>query len=501
MTTLSQQFMKNIFTSSTAFGIRILLNFFFIPYITFMYGGARYGVWVIIFQTITYFTLFDFGLNSALTKYISKYLSKRDFKKINNTLSTANLLYFVIGTLVFILAYIFIQFFFDYFKIETDALISEGKNALTILGLFIAVQFYSIAFGNSHAAFQRHDIIKTLHAIEEIIRISVMALLIKNGYGLVALATTLLITSTLRSIAGAIWLKKLFPELTFSLFKFDNEISKKLFRYSKITFVISIGWLIMFSSDSFILGLLSSSTAAGIYAPGAQLMLYLRNIINTIGVPLIPAISHLDANNSYDRIRQIYLKGLKYISFISFVMAAGVILYAKPFVSLWLESEFAQTADVMVILAVGTAFFIPQIIGNSILFGCGKHKIIMYVLLCEVVIKIILSIILIPLFGVIGMAMANTVPQVIFYTTLYPILIGRFLKISFGRIVVTSLKTAFPGLIITFGFGTLMQKYMMVESWSHLFIHIAIILTIALFYGYLILEKDDKIELKKFIGR
>ena len=34
---------------------------------------------------------------------------------------------------------------------------------------------------------------------------------------------------------------------------------------------------------------------AGIYAPGAQLMLYFRNIVNNIGIPLIPAISHLEA--------------------------------------------------------------------------------------------------------------------------------------------------------------------------------------------------------------
>lgn len=501
MAALSQQFVKNIFTSSVAFGIRIVLNFFFIPYITFMYGGARYGVWVIIFQTVSYFTLFDCGLNSALTKYVSEYFSKKDFKNINRTLSTANTLYLGIGTIVFIGVLLVARYLFGYFKIDSIEMIAEGKNALTILGLFIAGQFYTMAFGNSHSAFQRHDVIRILNAIEEILRIGVMALLIYSGYGLQALALTILISSLLRSLAGAIWLKKLFPDISFSLTNFDREIGRKLFRYSKITFAISIGWIIMFSSDSFILGLLSSSAAAGIYNPGAQLMLYMRNIINNIGTPLIPAISHLQANEAYERIRAIYLKGLKYVSLVSFVMATGVILYAKSFVALWLDPEFAQTAEVMMILAIGTVFFLPQILGNSVLFGCGKHKYILYVLICEVIGKVLLAFLLIPRWGVQGMALANSIPQVLFYTTLYPLLIGRFLKISYGNIIIILLKTAFPALILTAGSALLLQKYIPVDSWSLLFVHIVIILSINSIYVNYVVEDDDKEILKAFFQR
>ncbi|KAA3631523.1 MAG: hypothetical protein DWP97_12815 [Calditrichaeota bacterium] len=499
MSSLSRQFIKNVITSNISFAIRIVLNFFFIPYITFMLGSEAYGVWVIIFQTITYFTLFDVGLNSAITKFVSGYLPKQDFRSINKILQTSQLIYWGIGAIVFGLVYLFIIFFFDSFKIDSAELIEDGKDALIILGAYIAVQFFAISYGTSHSAFQRHDVLKVLHASEEIVRISVMTYLIYNGYGIVALAWAILITTTIRSLAGVVWLKNLYPELKISFGSFDKESAKKLFNYSKVSFGIALGWLVMFSSDSFILGLISSSVAAGIYAPGAQLMLYLRNIINMVGVPLIPAISHLQSNNSIDRIRSIYLKGVKYISFLSFLMATGVILYAKPFTGLWLTAEFAQTADVMVVLAVGTAFFIPQIIGNSVLFGNGHHRYVFYVLICEVITKLGLSVILIPLFGVIGMALANTIPQVLFYTTLYPILIGRNLNISYFRIMFTLLKTAIPAVIIVYGIGTLLLSKLTITGWGDFFMQIGLILIPVAFYGYLIIDSDDKAELKKFI--
>ncbi len=500
MAQLQKYFLKNIFSSTSAFSVRILLNFFFIPYITSIFGSTRYGVWIVIFQTVSYFTLFDFGINSALTRFVSKAFAKKDFQTINKILSTANLLYFFIGTLIGLLVFLFQEYFFGIFEIGSPELITEGKNALILLGAFLSFQFYMMAFGNSHGAFQRLDISKNLLAIEEIIRIGIMSILLYNGYGLVALASTIVTTTILRSIVGIFLLKRIHPEIKLS-FRFDKDSAKQLFGYSKITFFISLCWLILYGSDSFILGLLSTTAAAGIYAPGAQLMLYIRNIINIIGVPLIPAISHLESNESFERIQTVYLKGLKYISFISFSMATSVIFFAEPFVHLWLDYEFVQTADVMKILAVGTAFFLPQIIGNSILFGCEKHKVILQVVVLETISKLILVIFLVPLFGIVGMATANTIPQVILYTTLYPFLISKVLKISYGRILYEILKTGSLGFIIAYLLSTLLRSYCSIDSWGAFVWQVGIIAIFVLTIGYFILEKDDRKMLRDFVGK
>ncbi len=500
MAQLQRYFLKNIFSSSTAFAIRIILNFFFIPYITSMFGSTRYGVWVIIFQTVSYFTLFDFGINSALTRFVSKAFAKKDFKTINKILTTANSLYFIIGTVVGISIYFLTEFYFDLLAISSPELIAEGNTALILLGVFLAFQFYMMAFGNSHGAFQRLDISKNLIAVEEIIRIGVMALLLYNGYGLVALALTIVVTTILRSSVGVIWLKKIHPEIKLS-FKFDKDSARQLFGYSKISFFIALCWLILYGSDAFLLGLLSTTAAAGIYAPGAQLMLYVRNIINIIGVPLIPAISHLESQESFERIQTIYLKGIKYISFISFAIFSSMIFFAEPFVHLWLDYEFSSTSEVMVILALGTAFFLPQIIGNAILFGCEKHKVILQVVIVETVLKLFLVFYLAAPLGVVGMALANTIPQVVLYTTLYPFLISKILKISYGRILYEMLKTGSLGFITVFLFSFILSEFFIIESWTSFAWQVGLIVSITILVGYFILEKDDRTMLKDFVRK
>ncbi len=497
MVPIGQQLVRNILSSWGGYVIRLIITFFFVPYIASVFGDARYGVWVIIFQTINYFSLLDIGLTSALTRYISRYLSEDDYPRINQILNTSNLLYFVVGSLVFGGIYLFVTFFFHYFKIGDPALIVEGKNALLILGAFMAFNFYLLPFGNSLAGFQRHDITRVLAVIEEVVRVLIMVWLINQGYGLVALALVILTVSVLKHLAGVIWLKSLYPRVQFSIGKSDTATVKMLLSYSRVSFGITVGWLIIFNTDTFLLGILSSSVAAGVYNPGAQLMLYLRNIINSIGTPLMPAISHIEASGDIEKVRDVYLRGIRYISYLSFLLAVGVLIYARPFVDLWLPAEFAGAANVMMILAFGTAVFLPQIIGNSVLFGIGEHKYILYTLIAESVAKIVLSIILIPKYNLSGMALANAIPQVVFYLTLYPFFMSRVLQLSYRRIMLTGFFPAMLAVAVSAPVALLMRMYIPPLNWGSLAADVLTVAVVTMIPAYFILEPDDR---RKFIA-
>lgn len=501
MINLGRQLLKNIFSSWIGYAVRLVITFFFIPFITGAFGDARYGVWVIIFQTIGYFALLDLGMGTALTRYVSKFLPEKDYPKINRYINSASLVYIFLGTIVFVLVWLFVTFFFNSFKISDPAMITEGKNALLIMGGFMAMNFYLFAYGNSMAAFQRHDINRILAIIEEILRVLVMVVLIKAGYGLVALAWTILTFSFLKHLAGLIIIKKLHKELHFSLNDSDSETIKVLFKYSRISFAITIGWLIIFNTDSFLLGLISGSAAAGIYNPAARLMLYLRNLVNAVGTPLIPAVSHLDGEKRYHDINRIYLKGVKYVTFISVVISVFVYFYAEHFTHLWLPEDFFGAADVMKILAVGSLFFLPQIIGNSVLFGIEKHKYLFYVVATESVLKIVLSLILIPLLGAIGMAMANTIPQLLIYPIFFPLLMSRLLGTGYRTVLKTELVSTILAFAVCLPMIFIGTYNLPPINWIMLVLNLLIVFIPSLFIFWFIIEKEDRLKIISFFKR
>lgn len=501
MVQLGQQLIRNILSSWGGYVVRLIITFFFVPYIASVFGDARYGVWVIIFQTINYFSLLDIGLTSALTRFVSKHLSAKDFPRISQVLSTSSALYLVVGSIVFGGVYLFVSLFFDHFKIGDPSLIEEGKNALLILGAFMSFNFLLLPYGNSLVAFQRHDVTRILATGEELVRVVVMVWLIANGYGLESLAVVILLVSVVKHLAGVYWLKRLYPQVSFSPHMIEGQTARTLLGYSRVSFGITIGWLVMFNTDTFLLGLLSSSAAAGVYNPGTQLMLYLRNIVNSIGTPLIPAISHVEATGEQERISSIYLRGVKYVAYLSVLLTVGVVIYARSFVALWLPPEFSRAADVMIILAFGSAVFLPQIIGNSVLFGVGQHRYILWTLAWESLIKIVLSLVLIPAYGLIGMAFANTVPQICLYLTLYPVFMGRVLKISPWRILVWKGRSMILALCVTLPTALLVRYVLPPASWAALGVNILLVVLAALIPGYFILEPDDRRKIISFFRK
>lgn len=494
---VGRQYFKNIFASWFAYLIRIIITFLFVPYITSVLGGERYGVWVIIFQTIFYFSLFDCGFSSALTRYISKYLSQKDFPGINRILNSANLLYLIIGVLVFGGVYLFVTFFFEYFKISDPAIIHEGKNALLILGAFMAFNFIALPFGNSLGAFHRYDIVNGLNIAEEIIRTILMVFMLYRGNGLVELAVVILLLSVIKHLVGAAILLKLYPKLNITPRCSDKTTIKMLYGYSKISLGISLCWLLIYNTDTILLGFMTSSSAAAIYYPGAQLMRYMRNVINAIAIPLVPAISHLETVSDLSVIRNIYLKAIKYVSYFSFALAGGVIVYAQYFVNLWLPPEFTEAGTVMQILAIGTAFLLPQIIGESVIFAIEQHRKLLVVLIIEAVLKLLLAYPFIKMYGILGMAYSVVIPQVLLFTTLYPYVMAKVLKSEFSTIIKVIFKAAIPGLLISMPLANLIQYVYPPETWIAFFVNMGIIFIAVLILGFVISSTEDR---KKITG-
>ncbi len=171
-------------------------------------------------------------------------------------------------------------------------------------------------------------------------------------------------------------------------------------------------------------------------------------------------------------------------------------IYAQPFVALWLAPEFSEAATAMMILSLGTAIFLPQIIGNSVLFGVEKHQYILLVLIFEVAAKVALAIVLVPQYGIIGMALANSAPQVVLYLTLYPALMARVLNLSYWRLLWRNLSAGIPAAAITLAVGWLMQTLLYPDNWPCFLVNVLAVSTVIVAIGWLIIESDDRERLK-----
>ncbi len=497
----SRQFLLNIFSSWYAHAVRVATAFFFVPFITSVLGDARYGVWVIVFQAVSYFTLLDLGMSAAIVRFVSRFLGEKNFDKINRVLNTATLFYLGIGLMAAALTYLFVHSYFDIFRIDNAGNAREGAAAMAILGIYVGIRFITLPFGGSFVALHRQDIANMLNICEELVRTILLVLILFYGYGLIEMAQTVLVTNAARQIISIIILKRLHGNIQFSWRYFDRPTLKSLLQYSRTAFGISVAWLLIFNSDSLLLGIISSSAAAGVFNPAVQAMFHLRLMVSAIGIPLTPAVSHLEATTDTATITRMYLRALKYVAYASFLICTGLVLYAEPFVSLWLPAEFLPAAAVMKILAISAAFYLPQILGNSVLLGLDKHRYLLLVSALEVLLKIILALILIKPYGLIGMALATAFPQFVLYTSLYPHYVSKALGITYWRGMRPVLQPGLIAVLVTAVTGFLMTMWLPPLTWKSFIINVAIVIAANAIPAFFIVEQRDREKIVNLLRR
>lgn len=519
MAGIARRLLTNIASSWIGYAVRLAIAFFFVPYITSVLGDARYGVWIIIFQVVSYLFLFDIGLEKALARYLPRFLGLDDFPSLNKVMNSATAIYGVVAGVVLIATVVIANVIFPQFSIADPTVAAEGQAALLIVGLVVAIRFLFFPFGGSLGAFHRFDIAKGLEMAEEVLRTIVYIILLANGYGLVSLAVTLGAFALTRNIAGVLVLRKLHPEVRFDLKSISRETVGMLLTYSRTSFAIALVWIGIYNSDSVVLGLLASSALVGVYAPGAQVMLYFRHLVNAIAIPLLPALVHLESTRDLEVIRQLYVKGIRIVAYAGGAMAAGVWILGRPFIELWLAPAFHHTYIVLYILAGGAMFLLPQLIGNAVLFALDKHRYLLLVLLLEMAMKISLMVA-----GLLGwenmeragglhvdlavphqllvVAIASALPHLVLYTTLYPLLMRRAIQVKFWTILGTHVRAMVLGLLMGLFPALLMKKKLIPDDWFGMVAGVVIVgLVVAVPFYFFILEHDDRRRIAAWLRR
>jgi len=94
--------------------VNMVISFFLMPFLIRHLGDRWYGIWTVVGSLIGYYYLVDFGLASAVRRYIAKYIGNYEHEKANITINTALIIYSILGLILFLIT-IGLCFFIELF--------------------------------------------------------------------------------------------------------------------------------------------------------------------------------------------------------------------------------------------------------------------------------------------------------------------------------------------------------------------------------------------------
>ncbi len=486
-----QLLLKNVFSNWASFAVGIAVTFLLSPFMVHSLGKEEYGIWALVFSIINYTNLLDAGMKQSLARYIPKYYANKDYVKINEIINSSNLIYSITGTLVIVVTVVIALFFTGAFKVGAESL-GTMQILLIIVGLDQAIAFYFMS-GTAIGPFHRYDVSNLIGVVSSLIHAVLIYIVLSQGYGLIALASVTVANNVVRHIVRRWYQQHLVPELRFRLRYVNKAAIKELLGYGLDSFFIVASWMVVFHTGNIVIGLFISTTAVTYYNIAGNLINYLRVLINAIGVPLVPAISHIDAMGNRDQINSLYTKISRYLFYITTTICTVTLMFGAKFIYTWMGPEFIETVKVLHILIIPISIYLPQIIANSILLGIGEHRALFYILLVESAANLGLSLALVKPLGIYGVALSTAFVQIFIYTYIFPYFFNKLINGNLKLFYANSLKMIAVGTIFTVPVGMILRQVNTSLGWTSLIIDaLAITPMIILGFWFGVLSRDDR---------
>lgn len=395
--------------------IKLAITFIMTPIFVRSLGNYDYGIWEILGAIVGYMGLLDLGIKPAISRFAAKYKAEKGSDNLRLLYSSAFLFMGVIGLLI--------MSFFVLWGVFFPGLIAENSTdtqrytlLLIILGVQLLITFPAFVAESFFEGFQKYYLKNNITIFNSIVGSLILYFFITPTNGLILLAGVNAIGFSIKYII-LMWLLSRPAyggiKLDFSYFSFEQL--KEILSFGLKSFVQGVSTRIENATDSLVIGFFLGPALVPIYSIPANLVNYIRTFGWTLTHAFMPLFSQLDALNEREKIRQVYFTASRYVISLIFPIGAGVCLVGSSFIGLWIGPEFAESADLLILLLVlFTAFPFVNPFSNRFLTAIGKHGIFAKLTPISALLNLVLSVLLVQDFGILGVVMGSVIPIFIF---------------------------------------------------------------------------------------
>lgn len=374
--------------------------FILVPYTISKIGTEGYGIWALIGVIGTYQSFVNFGLTTALIRFVAKAEAVKDYDAISEYLATSMVIYLLLSSIIVSLIIIFRKFVVvNILNIKTNIEVAYFLvifTALSSLVNMISGLFKSIIDG-----VQRMDISNGILTVQVALSAIGTFFFLENGYGLKGLAINLLICSTLSLIANMYFSKLILPyKINPLLFRISRF--KEMFSYSINLQLASLVRMCVEPLNKILISHFFSVAYVGYYEIALKFNNYLTSLIRSALSPIFPAASEIYQKEGVKKIEKLRIKSSRYLFVFLTAIYIVIILIIPDFVKLWLSADLQIVASLIIIFMIGLYVSLLATPSYSILSATGYSKETLYVQIQSVVVNIVGILIFWKLFGFYG---------------------------------------------------------------------------------------------------
>jgi O-antigen/teichoic acid export membrane protein len=484
---------RNTAWNYVGFVVNLATNLVLFPYVVHRVGDAAAGIWLLLGSVTGYMGLLELGLVPSLAQSVAADSGRGDRQGLNEAASTTLAVLCSLATIP-ILSLLVVPRLVEALQVPPE-LRSQAQLLFRVAIIGFALRMPLATFQAILLGTQRQDRCNQLWILVVAAKFVGAVSLLLAGFGVVAIVTMEALVHLLAGIPQSRWAFAEVPGLRLrpSLARFSR--ARALVTFGGTLLVLSLCSLLSEQTNRLVIAAFLPVAMVTYFSAGWKLYQFAYSVPTTLVQAVLPVAAHLHGRGDGEGLRRLFLRMTKYTTGLSWPLTLALGFCAAFLLRHWMGPAFSVHFRVVQVLVIAFAVTAYNHVGSSILVGTRRVSPILWrYQLPQALLTFGLSVWLVGRLGIVGVAVATTLPALLLEWVFLSYLLGEIGVTweDFFRHVVR--PTAGPALV---AFAPLGVAYALVNPESFVLPVVAMICgaVYALFFWKYSLDASERSEL------
>jgi O-antigen/teichoic acid export membrane protein len=373
----------------------------------------RFAAWALMLQIAAYVGYLDFGIQTAIARYLAQAVERGDDEGRDRIVSTAFAMLSTAAVVALLLFSIVVWQLPRIIHGVPASLLVDMRGGIIIMAASVALLLPMSTYTGILIGLHRNEFPALAIGGSRILGAFAVIISVKYTHSLIWFAACLATANLSGALGQYFAVRQLLPKLQLALGHVTRDMLVELARYCVGLTVFSFAMLLVSGLDVFIVGHFNFD-AVGYYAIAATLITFFSGLSNSCFSALMTPVAVLQERLEDDRIRDLIVKTTRLSSYANLILTFSMFVFGRNLLPVWVGKSYALEA--LPILEVLLCAQTIRLLGNGYsiaLAATGQQKYGISGALIEGSSNLVLSVIGAIWLGPIGVAWGTLIGSVI----------------------------------------------------------------------------------------
>lgn len=371
------------------------------------FDSESFALWVLLLQVGAYANYLNFGVQTAVGRYVARAISLGQSATIGNIASAGLQLLAILAGFALIVTTLAAAFLPSLFPQIHAELHHSARISLMWIGASYALALPFSALLGVFIGQQRNEIPAYLTVGGRAFVAAAVTIAAVEKLDLVGVSIVFFASNLLTYIAQWLAYRRLCAHWPLRIFHIDAGIIREITKYCLGLTVWSVSMLLVSGIGTTLVGMFDFPQVAP-FGIALTLVTFLAGIQQAVFSPLIQIFAAHDARGEWEQNIQLMLRTSVLCSMLLVLVGTFLIVFGVEILGLWVGAAYARQAyGLLCVLVLGNVIRYSATPYAMLLVGCGRQRQVLLTPFAEGVINFVTSLVGVLTIGAIGVAVGT----------------------------------------------------------------------------------------------